>query len=69
MAFLCGGGMAGSSLEAARQTAESDRDPTAQAWSATFGSLYLPRSKCPARHGPRCREMIAQTAVAPPRRA
>jgi hypothetical protein len=41
MAFLCAGGMAGSSLEAARQTAESDRDPTAQAWSASFGSLYL----------------------------
>jgi hypothetical protein len=29
MAFLCGGGSAGSSREAARQTAESDRDPTA----------------------------------------
>ena len=53
MAFLCGGGMAGSSREAARQTAKSDRDPTvAQAWSARFGSRRLfvpPRRREPQR--------------------
>ena len=46
MAFLCGGGMVGSSLEAARQTAELDRDPTVP----RLGPLHLVHFTCPARN-------------------